>query len=291
MHPNVNSINNTSNNNTNNNNNNPFSPFISKAKSIWASITIFVKIIIILTLFLYLVNLFFPFICFYLVNIPYKTLTSFQLWRLITTVLITTSILNVTFAFLIWVPDAIRLEQTSGTLRYMLNFMINSILIQIIHCLLAVLLSPIFGWQMKEAGDNSGLWPLIIAEVTLLCLANPDILMMLFYIPYKFKARYYPYIILLLFTLLNGIQIDIVAGVIYAYLYFYFLRERLQFSNEFVMKMENFFPFKHCQILPGFVSVQNTMTIPFGTQPQTTENIEGNQFQGKGTTVGGKHFL
>ena len=62
------------------------------------TIPFFVKFILLITLIFYFINLFFPFITFYLANAPLYTIFQFQLWRLFTNVFLTTSSLDILFA-------------------------------------------------------------------------------------------------------------------------------------------------------------------------------------------------
>ena len=91
---------NSDNNNNNNNLNVSQIDLISKIKIFWNSIPLFVKFIISSTMIFYILNLFISYISFFLTNIPLFTIYKFQLWRLITNVFITTSLLNIIFAFL-----------------------------------------------------------------------------------------------------------------------------------------------------------------------------------------------
>src|SRR5690606_38648721 len=103
-------------------------------------------------------------------------------WRLFTSAFATLSIINILFAFVSWVRDAITLEMTSGTVRYFLNFMTNATIINILYVILMLVLSIFFG-KDALAKESAGLWPIIMAEITMLSLANPDNQVMLFFIP------------------------------------------------------------------------------------------------------------
>jgi membrane associated rhomboid family serine protease len=276
--------------------------FSDKVKAGWALVPLFVRGVIITTLIIYTLSWFVPQIN-YLVNIPGKVIYNFHIWRLVTSVFATLSIINILFAFISWVPDAIRLENTSGTVRYILNFFTTATLINILFTVGMFVFSFIFGKGALEQ-PSAGLWPLIIAEITMLCLANPDNPVQLFFIPCQFSAIYYPWALFGLFTLFNGnILFDLLAGIGYGYLYFYFLRTKIQYSNEFVARCEGFILFKQMAKLTGFVPLQQTLGSGVGTAfnaPQQSNNNAGSTFRveqpvqapvstpfkGKGTVVG-----
>ena len=92
----------------------------------------FVKIITFSTLIFFIINLFTPYISFYLADIPYFTIFYFQIWRLLTTAFITTGLLSIVFSLLFWYRDAVKQEQEKGTVKYMLNFFMMTFFIQVL---------------------------------------------------------------------------------------------------------------------------------------------------------------
>ena len=62
------------------------------------------------------------------VIIPSKFM-KYQIWRLIASVFISTNILQIILAFLVWFRYASMLEKLSGTVKYAIYFFINSICI------------------------------------------------------------------------------------------------------------------------------------------------------------------
>ena len=85
----------------------------------------FVKWFMFLTLIFFIINLFTPYIAFYLANIPYFTIFHCQIWRLFTTAFITTGLINIIFSLLIFYRYSISIERDIGTIKYMLNFFRN----------------------------------------------------------------------------------------------------------------------------------------------------------------------
>jgi membrane associated rhomboid family serine protease len=284
-------INSFSNFNSNNNDNQP--SFQDRVKAWWAEVPLFTRFVIVSTLALYLISWIIT-IDKHLQNIPNYTFYSIQVWRLFTSVLMTASIINILFAFISWIPDAMKLEKTSGTVRYGLNFFLNSTIIQIIYTVAIVFLASIFSYRLLSF-PSSGLWPLIMAEITMLCLANPDNQVMMFFIPYPFKALYYPWALFGFFTLMNmTIQLDILAGIGYGYLFFFYLRNYIQFSDNFVRKCEESFIFRNLSNFSGFVPLQSSNFNNNNSQNAgSTYKIEPadrtpvtTPFKGKGTIVG-----
>ena len=99
-----------------------------RVKDIIDGVPLFIRFILIVKIILFILNLLTNYISFYFSNLP-------QFWRLITTSFITTNLINMLIGFLIWIKDAISLEKSLGTIRYILIFITNSININLMYCL------------------------------------------------------------------------------------------------------------------------------------------------------------
>lgn len=177
--------------------------FGDKVQQYWSEVPLFVRFVVISTVVLYVISWITSYI-YVLMNIPAKSILNFQIWRLFSSVFLTPSIISIIFGFMSWAPDAVKLEYTSGTVRYFLNFMINTTLINVFYCFLMLLISVFISGASYI--PSSGLWPLILAEISMLCLANPDNQMNFFFIPIKFPAKFYPWILLGFFSLIRYVQ-------------------------------------------------------------------------------------
>ena len=261
----------------------------------------FIKIVVFSTLIFFLINLFTSYISFYLINIPYFTIFHFQIWRLVTTPFITTGIINIILSLLFWYRDAVKLEEEIGTIKYMFNFFIMSFFIQSLYCLLMLFISliiqntVILRLKLNAGGlENSGLWPILMCELTLLCLSNPDQEMRFFCFPCIIKAKYYPLVLFCIFTIISGFNVDfeIICAIGYGFLYQYYLYKKLEISDNFALKVENSFLCQWMANKKGFISIHNCGSTAI---PANLENVNNsnqnksnfNAFQGKGVTVGG----
>lgn len=94
--------------------------------------------------------------------------------------------------------------------------------------------------------ENSGMWPVIMAEMTLLCLANPDSPMRMFMLPCEIKAKYYPFVLFGLFVLMNGfrIQFDVLSGILFGLLHHFVIKNKLQLTESCISRLEGCVPFK-----------------------------------------------
>ena len=212
------------------------------------SMPFFVKIVVCSTIILYLINFIIPYVAYFLADIPYFTIYSFQIWRIFTTPFITTSLFSVIFSIYFWYEKASRLEKDIGTIKYIIIFFMNSFCIQIMFCILMLLLSLIIRnkaplvMKISQGGvRNEGIWPILMCDLTLLCLSNPNEIMQFRFFPCTIKAKYYPIFLFLIFTIISGFQIDFenICGIGFGFLYHYFLRNRLKISNNFAEKIGN----------------------------------------------------
>ena len=294
-------------NNMNSMNNQNQSSCQEDLKKLYYSMPFFIRFVVTSTVILYLLNCFIPQIALYLSNIPYFVIFNFQVWRLFTNAFITTSIFNIIFAFISWIKDASNLESNIGTMKYMMIFMVNSILIQSIEMAILLIISLIsrqksflaYNYNLGYV-ENDGLWPIIMAELTLLCLCNPDIEMRFMFLPCVVKAKYYPILLFGFFTLLNQFQLNfgVLSGIIYGFLYHKYLKNMLVVSDSFINRLENCFVFNWMIKVKGYMkcgnnSVQNISISNVSNNIDDNNNNNNNNnnkgfvpFSGKGVTVG-----
>ena len=232
---------------------------LSQIIELISNIPFFIRLVIITNVILIIANIFFPHVSFYLSNIPALTIKQYQLWRLITTSFITTNLINMILGFIVWTKDAISLEKTLGTIRYIFIFILNSIFINLISCFLAFLFSSenfqILHYTYVHKVNNSGIWPIIICETTLLCLNNPDSKIKLLFVPSPVRAKYYPFIIIILLTLINNFRINfgIVSGFFYGIIYYFLLQNKFSISEGVTKKLEKSCLFRCLIGLNGFM--------------------------------------
>ena len=290
----------------NQNNNNDLKSKISK---VWKNIPLFIRLITFITIILYILNFFIQNISFYLSNIPYFTIYKINLWRIMTTILITTDILNIILSLFFWIKYASELESSMGTIKYFLVFTMNSIIIQICYTLISYLIAFLINnkqfllGKIKDKNDisNSGIWPYIICELTLLSLSNPNQNMKILFFPCQFRAKFYPILLFIIFSIMNSFVIDleVLTGIIYAFLYHFCIKKKIKISDQLVEKIENLKIFKCCRKMGGFVSVNNLGNKLVSTVNSINRQIKDisikqsnkgfSPFQGGGVIVGGNY--
>jgi hypothetical protein len=270
--------------------------------SIIDNMPFFVKIVVFSTLIFFIINLFTPYVAFFLVDIPYYTIFYLNIWRLFTTPFITTGLISIVFSLLFWYRHAVRLEREKGTTKYMLTFFMNSFFIQVMFCTIMFIISFIlqnsYILKMKltmRGVRNEGLWPILMCDLTLICLSNPEANMRFFFFPCVIKAKYYPLVLFGIFTLLSNFHIDfeILCGIGFGFFYHYYLYKKIEISNTFAVKVENSLLCRWMANKKGFISITNTGSpdIPTNLETVTNTTPAGNfkAFKGKGVAVGGSN--
>jgi len=267
--------------------------------SILENMPLFIKIIVFSTFIFFLINLFVPYVALFLANIPYYTIFGFQIWRLFTTAFITTGLLSIIFSILFWYKDAVQFERENGTIKYMLTFFMYNFFIQILYCSITLMVSTIIqnpillSTKITPRGvRNEGLWPILMCDLTLLCLNNPEANMRFFFFPCNIKAKYYPLVLFAIFTILSGFNIDfeILCGIGFGFLYHYYLKNKLEINDTFALRVENSFFGQWLANKRGFISINNTGSsdIPINMENATnsTSSRVFTAFKGKGIAVG-----
>ena len=267
-----------------------------KIGKIFSNIPLFIKCYFIITTVFYILNLKLTFISYYLINVPAFTILRFQIWRLITSVFITTNILQIILAFFVWVKYASLLETSLGTIKYTLIFLVNTFCIQVLNLIIYPFFSLVYKKSFNseiKSKKNSGLWGIVMCEMTLLCVSNPESPMKLLLIPYTVKAKIYPIILVLMFILVNYLEIDVevISGVIYGFIYFYYLKTKLQISDTFVQKLETNNGFKWLSNFKGFISVTHISSgMPISITKVSSIDNEQEKLKGKGVVVAGSVY-
>jgi hypothetical protein len=220
----------------------------------------------------------------------------------------TTNILSIIFSLFFWFKDAFKLEREIGTVKYLLIFFMNTFFIQLLYCFITFLISLIIQnhillkMKITPRGVRSeGLWPILLCDLTLLCLSNPNESIRFYIFPCVIKAKYYPLILFIIFFVLSGFTIDfeILCGIGFGFLYHYYLKSKIKVSTNFASKMENSFLFSWMKNKKGFINngglgipelqnnLENVRNVNISGNIDSTTQNDFKAFQGKGVALGG----
>ena len=262
MNSNINTFNNENINNSNSAQNNDSLFFKIKIYllNFYKSITFTINLIITITIILYILNLIFP-ISYIFSNVTYYSIYKFQIWRFITGNFLITNLINIIFAIIFWINEAIQYEKKLSSIKYFLHFLINSTFIQILYSLFQLFFSLFYKNLInnkKDNFENNGIWPYILFEISLMCLLNPDNNIYLLCIPYPIPAKYFPLVLILFLFILNmGIELNLIVGVLYSFIYVNLIKNKLDLSDESIEKIENSFLFSNFKNNNNFIKLNN----------------------------------
>mmetsp|Transcript_34872 Transcript_34872/g.33939 ORF Transcript_34872/g.33939 Transcript_34872/m.33939 type:complete len:172 (+) Transcript_34872:312-827(+) len=152
-------------------------------------------------------------------------------------------------------PTALTQERLEGTVKYSFRFFTFSGVIGTLFVLLAFIIS--FKLPAIMQSNAIGLWPILFAEIVIECNRNPDVARGLCCLPIQIKAKYYPWVLLALFSIFFGFQLSLVVGFLVGYIYIYGYLKFLDISIAKSRSWENKFPFKNFENNPSFVSITN----------------------------------
>ena len=114
----------------------------------------------------------------------------------------------------------------------------------------------------------------------------------IFFLSLQYKAKYYPLFLFGIFTLLSNFNIDfeILCGIVFGFLYHYYLNRKIQISNAFALKVENSFLCKWMRSKKGFISINSPglsdVPINLANVTNTPQPENFSAFKGKGIAVG-----
>lgn len=139
---------------------------------------------------------------------------------------------------------------------------------------------------------QGGLWPMLMFEMTVDCLRDPDTPTRLFCFPIEFKKKYYPFIIFGFFTLLSEFKIDVefLCGIMYGFLFHYYLEKKIAIPIYWQQKLESSFLFKWMKNKDGYISfntVSPLIVLSTHNGPVQEQSSSFVAFRGKGTAIGG----
>ena len=302
--------------NLNNNAQNTASSIKNQFLNFISTIPFCIKSLLIINIIFYIFNILSINFSYYLSNIPKYTILKFQIWRLITSNLLSTGFMNILCEIFFWLPQSMNLERSIGTIKYMINFFINSTLIQLLYSLFIIIMSIfirgiqdkkiIYYHNTKEIYyiESDGLWPYIMMEMTVLSLANPENNMNFFCIPYQLKSKYYPFLILIFIFFINfSIRFDFIAGVAFGFFYVYFLKNTFEPPERTIENIENWMIFNYVRDSPSFIKkskvdasflLGNNMNNYNEYNNYNNNNQRNNgytPYSGMGTQVGGNSLI
>lgn len=184
------------------------------------------------------------------------------------------------------------------------HFFTQSLVIQILFCLISLVLGLL--WSESFLMQMSiGLWPILFADIVVQCNKDPEVSRGLCCLPIQIKSKYYPWVLILIFTIFFGLQLSLWVGFLVGYLTVFNLMKWSEISVVRAKTWEKKFPFQKFNQHPAFVSSdqafsgslpqfvqRNVINGPprdnNGLAQQPQSNSQFSAFQGRGVSLGGE---
>mmetsp|Transcript_23939 Transcript_23939/g.53012 ORF Transcript_23939/g.53012 Transcript_23939/m.53012 type:complete len:373 (-) Transcript_23939:155-1273(-) len=178
--------------------------------------------------------------------IPYYTIYRLQVYRIVTSPLVSTSIISLVFCYVGFIDCGKRLEHGLGSAAFGLLLLILTVLTNVSYLAIALLLfgseAPSTGTSDTTSGMEPDAWMLLLSVIALQCSsAPPENVRYVFHL--AIKTRYYPLVLLGIVSLFCGlfrvVPYALAVGVGYAYGFGYL--DRLKVGQERLTAWESGF--------------------------------------------------
>lgn len=146
-----------------------------------------------------------------------------------------------------------------GTVLMTLRFFKLSLFINVIFSLLAILIGMVFGVKQLLMEPAMGLWPIIMCDIVIQCYQQPDMPRGLCCLPVQIPSKWYPLVLIAIFTIFFGPQFSLFAGMGAGYLYVFGYLKCLETSAPSLRSWEERWPFKGLQTNPSFKKSQTAL--------------------------------
>jgi hypothetical protein len=161
------------------------------------------------------------------------------------------SMLTLLFCLISYVPSAILEENSMGTVPFAIRFFKLSAFINVLYSVVC----GIIGLTIMPAvmmQPAMGLWPIIFCDLVIQCYQQPDMPRGLCCLPVQVPSKWYPLILLLIFSLFFGPQFSLFAGLAVGYLWVFGYLKFLETSPASLRAWENRWPFSSYRNNPSF---------------------------------------
>jgi hypothetical protein len=169
--------------------------------------------------FTYLISFFLD-VSFAVSNIPYFSLNRLELYRILLSPLICSSIFTLALAYLSFVEHGKRLEFSMGSAHFLYLLTSLAFVVNTAHIVLTYLFWVLTGDQSWVFVPASGIWTILFPMIAIECVqAPPHSVRKLFM--WTVPTLYYPLVLLGIFSVLGGVQLSsglaVAAGYAYGY--------------------------------------------------------------------------
>ena len=138
-----------------------------------------------------------------------------------------------------------------GTVAFTVRFFKLSIFVNVIFSLVSILIGMTVS-AMVLLTPCMGLWPILMCDLVIQCYQYPEMPRGLCCLPIQIKSKWYPLVLIGIFTIFFGPQLSLWAGLAVGYLYVFGYINCLKTSEQSLKAWEKRWPFKSYVNDPAF---------------------------------------
>lgn len=161
-----------------------------------------------------------------------------------------------------------------------------SIFINILHVSVALAIGLGLGYQKFMMEPSMGLWPIIMCDIVIQCYQQPEMPRQLCCCPFQIKSKWYPLVLIALFSIFFGPQFSLFTGLGVGYLYVFGYLGFLETSAPSIKNWEMRFPFSAYKNSPSFRQSSSALqSVPAGQSNRSqSQGSFGSSFVGGGNS-------
>ena len=171
------------------------------------------------------------------------------------------SIMTLLFSLFSFIPSAMIEEDSMGTVPYTIRFLKLNLIINVVYSVVAILLGVFVIPGILQV-PSMGLWPIIFCDMVIQCYQQPEMPRGLCCLPVQIKSKWYPLVLLALFSLFFGPQFSLFAGLGVGYLWVFGKLKWLDTNAADLRAWESRWPFKNLKDTRGFKASSSALQNP-----------------------------
>ncbi|CAG9312952.1 unnamed protein product [Blepharisma stoltei] len=278
----------------------PNRDYATEMKNWWRGMPAYTKLVIYVSIGTYILSWLNSAFIPLFINIPIFTIENLQIWRVFTSPFITLNLLTLIFEMCSYLPIAYRTELRLGTAKYGAFFIMNFIILEVLYAASLYGLSFIPSLSLLAIVPTAGLFPLIMAEIVINCNINPEAPSSFFLCPIQIKAKYFPWVYLVVLSLIVGVMWDLLIGILIGYFHVYKWMNFTYISDEKTKFIDNLRLIVSMKNYTNYISLSNAGNDSFSLGGQGYSKANINQpntqtkrsqpfvpFEGAGYRLGG----
>lgn len=170
-------------------------------------------------------------------NVPYFTIYSFEIYRLLTSPFVGNSIIDLVMILLFFPTMGGKMEASLGSAAYLVLLVTLTLLTNILFVLCSFSLY-VFGMVTALFFTCAGFWNVLFALITIECMQVPDQPRRMFMLPVDIPSKYFPLVLYFLFILFSGPILSYLLAILVGFLYSQGYLDKLKPTSYFLEGLE-----------------------------------------------------